>query len=102
MAETSPLAIRSDAPLHLGPVPPETMPTVLRVGAYRMFFYSSDRGEPPHVHIERAGRTAKFWLNPVRCQETGGFPRVEIRRLRELVERHQSELLKVWYEFFAI
>jgi hypothetical protein len=32
------------------------MPTVLRSGPYRFFFYSADRGEPPHVHVE--GRRA--------------------------------------------
>ena len=27
-----------------------SMPTVLRHGPYRFFFYSGDRDEPPHVH----------------------------------------------------
>ncbi|MFA5874126.1 MAG: DUF4160 domain-containing protein, partial [Anaerolineales bacterium] len=43
-----------------------TMPAVLRVGPYRFFFYSGDRDESPHIHIEREGNTAKFWLKPVR------------------------------------
>ncbi len=30
------------------------MPTVLRWGPYRAFFYSNERGEPAHVHV-RAG-----------------------------------------------
>ena len=29
------------------------MPTVLREGPYRYYFYASDREEPPHVHVER-------------------------------------------------
>lgn len=29
------------------------MPTVLRVGPYRFFFYAGDRSEPAHVHVER-------------------------------------------------
>jgi hypothetical protein len=29
------------------------MPTVLRIGPYRFFFYAGDRDEPPHVHVER-------------------------------------------------
>ncbi len=36
------------------------MPTVLRDGPYRMFFYSADRGEPPHVHVVREAKEAKF------------------------------------------
>jgi hypothetical protein len=44
------------------------MPTVLRVGPYRFFFYAGDQGEPLHIHVEREGRIAKFWLDPVRLQ----------------------------------
>jgi hypothetical protein len=29
------------------------MPTVLKSGGYRLFFYSGDGGEPPHVHVEQ-------------------------------------------------
>ena len=35
------------------------MPTVLRGGLYRFFFYSIDRGEPPQVHVERDENLAK-------------------------------------------
>jgi hypothetical protein len=44
------------------------MPTVLRVGPYRFFCYAGDRGESPHVHVERNGKIAKFWLDPIRLQ----------------------------------
>jgi hypothetical protein len=46
------------------------MRTVLRFGPYRFFFYAGDREEPPHVHVEREDRLAKFWLEPVRLQRT--------------------------------
>ena len=77
------------------------MPTVLRFGPYRFFFYSSDRGEPPHVHIERETRRAKFWLSPVRLQESGGFDRTELNKLQALVEDRQQRLLREWDEFFG-
>ncbi len=76
------------------------MPTVLRVGPYRFFFYAGDREEPPHVHIERNINVAKFWLDPVRLARSGGFRRNELDRVRRLVEEHRSELLKDWDEFF--
>lgn len=41
------------------------MPTVLRIGPYRFFFYSQEGDEPPHIHIEDGDRTAKYWLTPV-------------------------------------
>lgn len=57
------------------------MPTVRRSGPYRLFFYSADRVEPPHIHVERDSFRAKFWLRLVRLQDSGGFSRLEIRRL---------------------
>ena len=51
------------------------MPTVLRVGPYRFFFYAGDHNEPPHVHIESGKKIAKFWLEPVRLQRSVGFDR---------------------------
>ena len=77
------------------------MPTVLRVGPYRFFFYSSDRVEAPHVHVEYSGRTIKLWLTPVRVAEIGGINRIEHRQVRRLVERHRAELLRSWHEFFG-
>lgn len=77
------------------------MPTVLRCGPYRLFFYSGDREEPPHVHVERDANRAKFWLDPVRIHDSGGFARAEINRIRALVLEHESPLLEAWHEFFS-
>ena len=76
------------------------MPTVLRDGPYRFFFYSSDAEEPPHVHVERDENTSKFWLSPVRLQSSGGFRPVEIREIQRLVEQHREALLRSWDAYF--
>jgi hypothetical protein len=76
------------------------MPTVLRVGPYRFFFFASDRDEPQHVHVEREDTIAKFWLDPVRLQSSGGFSRVEISRIRRLIEEHRTRLMEAWDEYF--
>ncbi len=76
------------------------MPTVLRSGPYRFFFYAGDRDEPPHIHVERDKNKAKFWLEPVRLQNSGGFSRTEIGRIQKLVEEHQEDLLRNWNEYF--
>ena len=76
------------------------MPTVLRVGPYRFFFYAGDRDEPPHVHVERDENKAKFWLEPARLQSSGGFSRTEINRVQRLVEAHREELLRGRHEYF--
>jgi hypothetical protein len=76
------------------------MPTVLRVGPFRFFFYAGDGGEPPHVHVERDDCEAKFWLDPVRLERSRGFRRQEINRIREMVEDHRERLLENWNDFF--
>jgi hypothetical protein len=76
------------------------MPTVLRHGPYRFFFYAGDRDEPPHVHVERNGCEAKFWLDPVRLARSHGFMAVEINKVEELVVENWPRLLDGWHEFF--
>ena len=77
------------------------MPTVLHVGPYRFFFYASDRDEPAHVHVERDDNVAKFWLDPIRLQSSGGFSRVEINKIAKIVMEHQTRLLEAWSEYFS-
>lgn len=77
------------------------MPTVLRIGPYRFFFYAGDRDEPEHVHIESDDRVAKFWLDPVRLQRSGGFGSGELNRIRRLVEDNREDLIRSWNEYFS-
>jgi hypothetical protein len=77
------------------------VPTTLRVGPYRLFFYSGDRDEPPHVHVEREINVAKFWLRPVRLENSGGFGRSEINRIQRIVETNQEILLRGWNDYFT-
>src|SRR5712691_3198200 len=60
------------------------MPTVLRVEAYRFFFVSLDRSEPPHIHVKREKKVAKFWLDPVVLERAGGFSRSEVNMILTL------------------
>jgi hypothetical protein len=76
-------------------------PTVLHEGPYRFFFYSGDRSEPPHVHVERDDEQAKIWLQPVSVARNWGFSATELRRVEAIVEEHQATLLESWNEFFS-
>lgn len=77
------------------------MPTVLRVGAYRFFFYAGDRDEPMHIHVERDDKIAKFWLDPVRLQSSGGFSRLEVSKIHTIIEKNHSKLMEAWHEYFG-
>ncbi len=77
------------------------MPTVLRTGPYRFFFYAGDRAEPRHVHVERDDAVAKFWLEPVRLQQSAGYPRIERQRIHRLVVANRDTILRCWNAYFA-
>ena len=75
------------------------MPTVLREGPYRFYFWSGDREEPPHIHVEAAEKAAKFWLgSPVKEAWSKGFKNHEINRLRRIVEKNKQKFLEEWHE----
>lgn len=59
------------------------MPTVLKVGPYRFFFYSNESGEPAHIHIHREKMLAKFWLKPVALARSTRFAPRELRKLEQ-------------------
>lgn len=77
------------------------MPTVLKVGPYRFFFYAGDRDEPKHIHVEREDKIAKFWLDPVRLQNSGGFSRVEISSIHKIINENHLKLMEAWHEYFG-
>lgn len=44
---------------------------------------------------------AKFWLDTVALERTGGFNRAELNIIAKLVDEHRGTLLERWYEFFG-
>lgn len=74
------------------------MPTVLRWHGYRFYFFSNERNEPPHVHVDKSGRSAKFWLNPVRLARNDGYPDRELNRLHDKTVECELAVLKAWNE----
>jgi hypothetical protein len=72
---------------------------VLRAAGCR-FFYSGDRPEPPHVHVERGEHEAKFWRAPISLAQNVGYDPRELRSLEALVREHQEQLLNAWHLYF--
>ncbi len=77
------------------------MPTLRWISPYRFFFFASDRGEPPHVHVERDGAAAKIWLSPLRLAGNWGFTPREAIRVLKIVHSNRARFLEAWHEFFA-
>jgi hypothetical protein len=77
------------------------MPTVLRSGPYRFYFYSRELNERPHVHVEREKFTAKFWLEPLTVARNSGFTERELHRVQSIIENHKYQLLETWHGYFG-
>lgn len=75
------------------------MPTVLRIGSFRFFFFANEGDEPPHTHVQRGSSLAKFWLRPVALGKSTGFAAHELVKLTKMVSQHQARFEEAWHEF---
>lgn len=57
------------------------MPTILRIQGFRFFFYSNEGNEPPHIHVEKAEASAKFWLESVELVYSYNFSAKDTTKL---------------------
>ena len=57
------------------------MPTALRIGPYRFYFYSYDCGEPRHIHVDR---------------EQHGYGRRELRDIERITRENLEQLRNEW------
>jgi hypothetical protein len=78
------------------------MPTVLRIGGFKFYFYSHEPDEPPHIHIDRENMSAKYWLDPVGLARNIGFSPKELRKIEKLVKENQKTLLEAWNGYFGV
>ncbi len=70
------------------------------IDRYVDVFYSNERLEPAHVHVEKGEGEAKFWLDPVEVAYSHRLTPAELRRARELVFQHQAMFKERWNEHF--
>ena len=77
------------------------MPTILRAQGFRVYFYSHEPNEPPHVHMDRGGATAKFWIDNPSLARNIGFSAQELCEAQRLVREHREDFLEAWHGFFG-
>ena len=77
------------------------MPTVLLINGYRFFFFSNERKEPIHIHIEKAEKYAKFWMKPLCLAINYGFTGKELREISELIDKNETKIRDKWNEHFG-
>jgi hypothetical protein len=78
------------------------MPTLLLWHGYRFRFYSSDRPEPAHVHVQKDGCDAKVWLHNLEISFNHGYNDREMQKLVAIVAEHRDSWIGSWNDFFGI
>ena len=77
------------------------MPTVLRAGKYRFYFFSNEGTEPRHIHVESDDNYAKFWLEPIDPAKSVGYKEIELSEIRELILENIKLLKDKWDAHFS-
>jgi hypothetical protein len=72
------------------------MPVVLRVKGYRFWFYEADLDEPPHVHVGKDDKEAKYWMEPIALARPGRFREHELNEITRILTAYKDDILGVW------
>jgi hypothetical protein len=75
-------------------------PTVLRIGGFRLYFFSREESRA-HVHVQHADGEAKFWLDPtVELAVNHGLKADRLQHARQIVEEHANDIRRAWARHF--
>jgi len=75
------------------------MPVVLVINNIKFFFFSNE-GLRPHVHIKLAEFEIQVWLDDLTIKQGCKNKAVQKEMVR-LVQKHREELVDSWNEFFG-
>lgn len=72
------------------------MPKVYSEGGYDFRFFSNENNEPPHIHVRKAEKEAKFWLRPVELERNYGFTSKELGEIQRMIRDNHRLLMRKW------
>jgi len=77
------------------------MPTVLKIGGYRFFFFSREEVRK-HIHVQSQNGEAKFWLEPqIELAKNYKLSRKELNEVEKIIEEHYDDFIKSWEDHFG-
>ncbi len=77
------------------------MPRIWYEQGFRFSFYSADGDEPPHVHVSKENKRAKWWLEAIHEARNSGFTRAERATIRAIIRDRRATFLEKWHDFFG-
>ncbi|WP_199325901.1 MULTISPECIES: DUF4160 domain-containing protein [Cyanophyceae] len=76
------------------------MPTVLKIGPYRFYFFSREESRV-HIHVSCPDGEAKFWLDPeIELATNHKLSRVQLKQIETLIEEHSDDFRNAWNHYF--
>ena len=79
------------------------MPTILTIFGWRLFFYSNEGKEPPHIHCVKGELECKFWLDEeafdISESYSFGLSPRDNRQIRKIIFNHFDYILEQWRKF---
>ena len=61
------------------------MPGISEKG-YHIYFVEADLAERPHVHVEKAGKMAKYWIDRIELFHSGRFRGHELTEIEKILK----------------
>lgn len=76
------------------------MPTVLKIGPYRFYFFSREESRM-HIHVSCPDGEAKFWLEPeIELAIHYKLSKIQLKQISALVEEHYEQFRNAWTDYF--
>ena len=72
------------------------LPVILRIRGYRFWFYQADLNEPPHVHVGKQGKEAKYWVDPIALARAGRFRPHELNEIERILIAYRENIMDAW------
>ena len=69
------------------------MPTILLIMGWRFFFYTNEGDEPIHIHVRKAEKECKYWL------DVENFEAVEAYSYA-MNSKDKKQVKKIIYDYF--
>ncbi len=77
------------------------MPTILRIGNLRFFFFSKEENRK-HIHVVSPEGEAKFWLEPaIELAQNYKFSQKELGKIEKIIKEYYNIFIKAWEEYFG-
>jgi hypothetical protein len=81
-------------------IPGGIVATLLRLRGYRFYFHSQATGEPPHLHVDKDRKSAKFWIESTTVVRNVGFSVLETREIARIISEYRLDFLRSWNGYF--